>query len=99
MGERENRKAPSEKSAARAGVYRYYNYEIKELLCGEPDRVDIPLKMHIGVPAEPVVSAGDHVIAGDMIAAMPEGALGAPIHASISGRVESVGQRIVLVKE
>ena len=96
---RDARKAPSEKVAARAGVRDYYDYEIRDLLEGDPLRVEIPVQMHIGAPAVPVVSPGDRVRAGDLIAQPPEGALGARIHASLTGRVESVGRRIVLVKE
>lgn len=97
--DREFRKVPTERLAARAGVHKYYHYEIKELKCSEPERVTIPLKMHIGVSATAVVSVGDRVMTGDLIADIPENAMGAAVHASISGRVESVGEHIVLVKE
>lgn len=93
------RLAPSERVAARAGVRKYYDYEIRTLKNGDPARVEIPLNMHIGAPAQPVVSPGDHVTEGDLIAQPAEGALGARIHASITGRVEAVGSRIVIVKE
>ena len=55
--------------------------------------------MHIGAPAEMVVAPGDRVEEGDIIARPSEGTLGAVVHASISGCVEAVGQRIVLVKK
>lgn len=96
---REVRKVPSEKAAARVEVRKYYDYQIKELVVGSPDRVEIPVKMHIGAPCTPVVAPGDRVSVGDLIARPPEGALGARIHASIAGKVASVGQRIVIVKE
>ena len=64
-----------------------------------PKSVSIPVSMHIGAPSVPVVKEGDHVNVGDLIAETPEGAMGALIHASISGRVESVGNRIVIVKD
>ena len=64
-----------------------------------PDVVVIPMSQHIGAPSVPVVKEGDHVNVGDLIAETPEGAMGAVIHASISGRVESVGNRIVIVKD
>ena len=96
---REERKAPSKRVAARAGVGKYDGYEIRELREGTPDRVEIPVKMHIGAPAEMVVAPGDRVEEGDIIARPPEGTLGAVVHASISGCVEAVGQRIVLVKK
>ena len=96
---RECRKAPSEKTAARVGVSKYYDYEITGLITAEPSRVELPLRMHIGAPALATVSVGDRVYEGDLIAQPPQGALGAVIHASISGRVTQVGQRIVIEKE
>lgn len=96
---RDLRKAPSEKVAARVGVNKYYHYEIDTLESFEPHRVEIPLRMHIGAPAVSLVAPGDRVREGDLIAAVPEGALGADIHASLSGRVDQVGERIVIVKE
>ena len=64
-----------------------------------PEHVIIPMLMHIGAPAEPVVAPGDHVEVGDLIAQMSPNALGSSIHASIRGRVEAVGERIVIEKE
>ena len=64
------------------------------------EKVTLPLKMHIGVPALPVVKAGDKVNIGQLIASIPEGKLGAALHASISGKVASVNdQAIVIVRE
>lgn len=96
---REERKVPTERAAARAGVLKYSRYEIKEFLTAQPDRVSVPLQMHVGPPAVSVVREGDYVEAGALIARSREGALGAVIHASISGRVRSVGERIVIEKE
>jgi len=96
---RGDRKVPTERLAGRAGVREYFHRQMGPVREAEPERVEIPVKMHIGVPARPVVEAGDRVRCGDVIARPPEGALGAMIHASISGRVESVGERIVIVKE
>jgi Na+-translocating ferredoxin:NAD+ oxidoreductase RnfC subunit len=88
------RKVPSERLAARVGVLPYYHNSIKELVEDEPNSVSIPLKMHIGAPAVPVVAPGDEVKCGQLIAACPDGALGSNIHASISGRVTAVGSTI-----
>jgi len=52
-----------------------------------PERVILPLSQHIGAPAKPVVSAGDHVLVGQLIAGSG-GACSAPIHATISGKVK-----------
>lgn len=62
-----------------------------------PDRVSIPLLQHSGVPAVPCVSPGDEVEEGDLIAEIPEGKLGARVHASISGVVTGVGEAITIV--
>ena len=96
---RDSRKVPSEKAAARAGVWKYYDYEIQDLITHVSRRVEIPVKMHIGAPCVPTVRVGDPVSHGDVIARPPQGALGAVIHASIDGRVVSVGERIVIEKE
>ncbi|MCX6356356.1 MAG: hypothetical protein NT045_00490 [Candidatus Aureabacteria bacterium] len=56
----------------------------------EVGAVSILLKQHVGVPCVPCVKAGDTVKVGDMIADVPEGELGAPLHASINGAVSSV---------
>jgi Na+-translocating ferredoxin:NAD+ oxidoreductase RnfC subunit len=64
------------------------SYDVKPKLITttlEPEKVFIPLKQHLGVSAEPIVKKGQKVITGDTIAAIPEGKLGAPVHASIDG--------------
>ena len=96
---RDGRKAPSEKIAARAGVRKYYNYEIQDIINASVSRVEIPLKMHIGAPAVATVAVGDYVRLGQCIAQPPEGALGARIHASIAGRIVAIDDRIVIEKE
>ena len=55
-----------------------------------PRRVFIPLRQHAGRPAEPTVSPGDAVRAGDPIGRLPARALAARVHASIDGRVTRV---------
>ena len=63
-----------------------------------PERVTIPLGQHIGAPASPVVSVGDRVSAGDLVARIPEGKLGANVHASVTGRVSKVDGAIVEIE-
>ena len=48
--------------------------------------VTLPMSMHIGAPAVPVVSVGDEVKVGTLIAEAG-GFVSAPIHASVSGKV------------
>lgn len=94
---RDERRAPTTKVAARADVWEYNEYVIRELVKAEPKAVDIPMKMHSGAPCTPVVSVGDLVSAGDVIGTSSEGA-GTNIHASICGRVTAVSQNSVKVE-
>jgi len=65
-----------------------------------PRRVSIPLKQHVGVPAKPLVQAGQRVEKGQVIAVPPPDKLGAAVHASIPGRVTEVTKtEIVIVGE
>ena len=54
-----------------------------------PKVVTIPMSMHIGAPAKPVVAVGDAVKVGTLIAEAG-GAVSAPIHASVSGKVTKI---------
>ena len=58
----------------------------------EPDVVTIPLSMHSGKPAEPLVKAGDHVRVGQKIGEQA-GFISAPVHSSVSGTVLAVEER------
>ncbi len=51
--------------------------------------VTIPMQMHIGSPAVPVVRVGDEVKVGSLIA-RESGTFCAPIHASVSGKVVKI---------
>ena len=54
-----------------------------------PKTVTIPMSMHIGAPAKPVVKVGDLVKVGTLIAESG-GFVSAPIHASVSGKVTKI---------
>lgn len=55
-----------------------------------PQKVIIPMQMHIGAPCEPVVKLGQEVAVGELIGDTDK-FVSAPIHASISGVVTQVG--------
>lgn len=54
-----------------------------------PKQAVIPLSQHIGAPAKPVVSRGDKVKVGTLIAEAG-GYVSAPIHSSVSGTVAKI---------
>ena len=56
-----------------------------------PAQVIIPMSMHIGAPCTPLVKPGTEVLVGQKIGE-GKGFVSAPIHASISGKVKSVGK-------
>ena len=59
----------------------------------EPDEVVIPLSMHTGAPANPLVKAGDTVKLGQKIGEQA-GFISAPVHSSVSGTVIAVEDRL-----
>jgi len=95
---REGRKIPVSRISRRIDVLRY---DRDAPLKSEPlkvERVRIPLNQNVGVPCEPLVKRGDRVEEGMMIGSPPDGALGAPIHASISGVVEHIFNDSIFIR-
>ena len=92
----DTRKIPLMRLMERLAVTRYDSHP--PFFEGEiqVDKVTIPLLQHIGQAALPVVKEGDRVKKGDLIGEIPEGALGARVHASIDGTVTSIGDSIVI---
>ena len=61
---------------------------------GVPARLTYPLSQHIGAPAEPIVEVGQQVLKGEMIA-RADGFVSVPVHASTSGTIVAIGERMV----
>ena len=93
---REYRLVPTQRLVARLGLTEWQNQSCPlDENDYRPARVCIPLGMHLGAPARPVVTAGQEVVVGDLIAEIPEGKLGANVHASIAGRVAQVNDTAI----
>ena len=54
-----------------------------------PKEVILPMNMHSGGEAEPIVSVGEHVYVGQLIA-REEGRFSSPVHATVSGTVAEI---------
>ena len=54
-----------------------------------PAQLVLPITQHAGDPAQPVVAIGEHVLKGQLIA-QADGSLGAPVHASSSGKIVAI---------
>lgn len=62
----------------------------------KPRSVALPLSQHVGVPAVPVVTIGEKVRQGQVVADIPEGKLAARIHSSIDGTVAAINGAITI---
>ena len=63
-----------------------------------PGMLTVLLKQHIGAPAVPVVSRGVRVTKGDVIGEIPQGQLGARVHAPADGIVSYVDNEKVIIE-
>ena len=60
-----------------------------------PQTVAIPMSMHIGRPAKPLVKRGDEVKVGTKIGEA-DGYISAPVHASVSGKVQKIDEITIM---
>ena len=61
---------------------------------GIPPELVLPLSQHIGAPARPVVTVGERVLKGQMIAE-PLGFVSVPVHAPTSGTITAIEERLI----
>ena len=92
----EFRRVPMRRLMAKLGLGEFNNVGPLTEHNFAPRKVNVLLKQHAGAPAVPVVKSGDRVRAGDLLAAMETGKLGARIHASIDGVVTVNKDAIVI---
>ena len=91
---RDHRRVPISRLVQRLGLSEWDRAAPMLETPFQPNEVKIPLSQHIGAPAEPNVRQGDRVELGDRIASVPDGKLGAHVHASITGQVTNVDQYV-----
>lgn len=95
---RSERRIPVQRIMSRYGLTEYNKYAALDERKIEPEMVRIPMKQHIGAPAECQVEIGDKVSAGQVIGEIPDGQLGARVHASIDGSVLSIEDKVVEIE-
>ncbi|CRK81814.1 Electron transport complex protein RnfC [Neobacillus massiliamazoniensis] len=95
---REYRLVPSKRLIAKLGLYHFDQPAPMTEITLNPEIVYVKKSQHVGAPAIPVVSVGDHVSAGQLIGKIPENSLGAAIHASISGTVVETENDFIAIR-
>lgn len=90
------RGVPTARLARRLGLHQFTEKAPLWTDPIEPKSVSIPLRQHIGTAAVPVVSPGDRVTVGDVLAREADTGMSVPIHASIDGTIQSVDDDVVI---
>ena len=93
----EHRLVPVSRLIAKLAISEYNRKAPLDETPYQPARVVLPLRQHVGAPAVACVAVGDCVSAGQLVAEIAPKALGARIHASIGGRVESVTEHAISI--
>jgi Na+-translocating ferredoxin:NAD+ oxidoreductase RnfC subunit len=98
----ENRKAPMRRLIEKLGLGRFRNEGPLDDRLMPAAKVGILLKQHAGAACEPAVRVGDRVTKGQLLGRPPlangKPALGAPVHASIDGRVTAISDGVVWIE-
>ena len=92
----EGRRSPLKQLIKRLGVEEYDHPSAFNQKETRPRQVSIPLSQHIGTPAQSTVRIGESVKRGQLIGEIPDGKLGARVHASIDGVVKNVNEAITI---
>lgn len=95
---REYRQIPSARLVQRLGLSRYDGPAPPMDGALDTPRVRLMMRQHAGEPAVPIVERGSTVLAGDVIGEIPAGALGARVHASLSGEVTRVSKTEIVIE-
>lgn len=95
---RQYRQIPTSRLVSRLGLTEYDRPAPLSDARPQPRSVVLRMKQHVGEAAVPVVREGQEVLEGDVVGEIPEGRLGARVHASLSGAVTEVAPGSVTVE-
>jgi len=95
----QHRLIPSSRLVQRLKLGPWYKEAPLALETYEPEEVSLSLQQHIGAPAIPVVKVGDNVKRGQVVGEIPEGSLGARVHASLDGTVQQVTPQMITIRK
>lgn len=95
----QHRLIPSSRLMERMKLRAWYREAPMTSEIYEPAVVHLKLQQHIGAPAQPVVRVGEVVSKGQVVGEIPEGSLGARVHASINGTVIQVTSHVITLQK
>lgn len=96
---KEGRRVPLKQLIKRLNLQDYNAPTPFNKILPETSSVKILLKQHIGEAAVPLVKIGDKVAKGSLIGKVPDGKLGANVHASIGGMVSQVTKEYIRINK
>ena len=76
-----------------------YPTTIDDCLRLDPAQVRLATRHGVGQPAVPCVQVGDAIAVGQVVADISFGSVGAPVHASIDGRVTEVDEAHITIQQ
>ncbi len=74
--------------------HRKHTHSASSEVIPTPEKVTLPMQMHIGAPCKPLVKVGQQVLIGEKIGES-DAFISAPIHATVSGKVSAL-EKVVL---
>lgn len=92
------RKIGKDRLTQRYALGPYDRHDLPLSRIAVPGAVRLSLTQSAGAPAQPVVQVGAAVRRGELVARIPEGKLGANLHASIDGTVVSVDESAIVLE-
>ncbi len=96
---RKYRRIPMGRLMARLGLAQYNRSAPLSDTVVKPAELRVLLSQHIGAPAKPVVKVNDVVTQGQLIAEVSAEALGVSLHAPMNGKITSITDSVITIKE
>ena len=96
---RKYRRIPMGRLMARLGLSQYNRSAPLSDAVVKPAELRLLLSQHIGAPAKPVVKVNDVVAQGQLIAEVSAEALGVSLHAPMNGKITSITDSVITIKE
>jgi Na+-translocating ferredoxin:NAD+ oxidoreductase RnfC subunit len=96
---RKYRQIPSKRLIAKIDIKQFdTDAPLSDVEGYAPDLLGFSTNSHVGAPAKIIVNVGQHIEEGQKIGEIQEDSLGANVHSSVSGIVESIENGMVFIR-